>query len=162
LQIRELLAKGDRRQILGVDKVLAILNKNPNKFSEVFALMSDKNPLVKMRAADVVEKFSKQHPTCLQGLEDKIIKLLHTETQQEVCWHLAQIMPRLKLDARQQKLVYIILESYLQHKSNIVQVFALEALVKINHKASLKFVQDKIKHGSPAVQNKANKLLKLL
>lgn len=50
------------------------------------------------------------------------------EEQQEVSWHIAQIMSRLDWDTKRLKNIFERLKAFLTHKSNILKVHALESL----------------------------------
>ena len=52
-------------------------------------------------------------------------------TQKEVRWHLVQMLPRLSLTATERRRAAAIAESYLNDKSAIVRVNALQALVEL-------------------------------
>jgi hypothetical protein len=56
------LAGGDRRSIGRSDEVLA----DPSLFDVLFKGMLHEDPLVRMRAADAVEKITARHPEYLQ------------------------------------------------------------------------------------------------
>jgi hypothetical protein len=97
-----------------------------------------------------------------------IIKELSQIEQQEVCWHIAQVLPRLEYTAEQEKEIIEILKRYLSHKSKIVNVNAMEALVDLAEKNQtiVKEVIDTIRlhveTGSPAIQARGRNLLKRL
>ena len=59
--ILSLLQGRDRRTIGRSDKVAAILSRNPELFPQLIAGLWAVDPLVRMRAADAVEKVTRQH-----------------------------------------------------------------------------------------------------
>jgi acyl carrier protein phosphodiesterase len=56
--LRRLLAGGDRRSIVGADRVLSILRAQPERIRDVAMLADDEDWLVSMRALDVLEKIA--------------------------------------------------------------------------------------------------------
>ena len=162
------LKGGDRRSIGRADEVVTDIQKNQSLFKEVFkGLYSDDN-VVRMRSADVVEKISRQNPGLLAGFEKTIIKELSQIEQQEICWHIALLLPRLSYTKTQEKEIFEILKGYLSHKSKIVNVNAMEALAILATKNNTilqdvkQIIKSEVASGSPAIQARGKKLLKRL
>jgi oligoendopeptidase F len=135
---------------------------------KVFPGLHDHDPVLKARAADVIEKATRTRPELLLNHKREIISILKKEKQQEVCWHIAQMISRLKYTPEEEEVVIHALNNYLSHKSKIVRVSALEALTDLaqKNKSILKEVTKTIRFhaetGSPAVQARGRKLLKRL
>lgn len=87
-------------------------------------LLSD-DPGIRMRAADVVEKITRQQPDYLQPYQQALMGQVARITQQEVRWHVAQMLPRLELDQDERQEAVRILWGYLGDRSRIVQASAL-------------------------------------
>ncbi len=158
------LGGGDRRSIGSANEIVHKIRQNPHLFKKVFNGLYDDDPIIRMRAADVVEKASKNQPELLSGFSAQVISILESATQQEVCWHMAQIAPRLVCTKNQEHKITKILKKYLLHKSKIVRVSAMESLVvfaKRNNSTTeiVKIIKAQIKTGSPAVQSRGRKLL---
>jgi hypothetical protein len=81
-----------------------------------------------MRAADAVEKASAINPNLLHPHKRTILKKIAGIPQQEVRWHVAQILPRLKVTPKERDHAVAILFDYLDDKSSIVKTFAMQAL----------------------------------
>jgi len=162
------LKGGDRRSIGRSDEVVSDIQKDQSLFKEVFKGLYLDDPVVRMRSADVVEKISRKNPDLLAGLEKTIIKELSQIEQQEVCWHIALLLPRLSYTRTQEKEILEILKRYLSHKSKIVNVNAMEALAKLATKNTTilrdvtRSIKSKVASGSPAIQARGKKLLKRL
>lgn len=123
-----MLSGDDRRSIGQSNKVVKSVTKQKD-FDELFILISDSDPMVAMRAADAVEKITVYHPEFLATHKKEILEKLIKIKQQEVRWHLAQIIPRLKLSESERKKIWdILIEWYEAEKSKIVRTFALQAL----------------------------------
>lgn len=162
------LTGGDRRSIGNVEGVIHDVSKKPALFEVLFDGLAVDDPLIRMRAADAIEKISADQPALLRPFKKKIIRLAGESRQQEVRWHLAQIIPRLKLTPRERAQVADILFEYLTDDSKIVVTFSLQALTDfaIKDKKLRSCVVGVLKeltaNGSPAIKNRAQKLLKKL
>ncbi len=159
------LEGGDRRSIGQVAKVVEAVNAQPALFDTVFKAMLVDDPIVRMRAADAVEKITANQPHYLQPHKDTLINQVAHVNQQEVRWHVAQLLPRLSLNRRERETVVEILFGYLQDKSKIVKTFALQALADFAEEdGSLRLrvvaaIEEMVQCGSPAVINRGKKLL---
>jgi hypothetical protein len=100
VDIVALLQGGDRRSIGRSDEVAAMVLADPTLFAELFEGLSATDPLVRMRAADAAEKITLQHPKLLKPFKSSLLKNIALIKQQEVRWHVAQMIPR--LDCRMQ------------------------------------------------------------
>lgn len=159
-----MLEEGDLRSIGRVPEVLGLIADQPDLFSELIRAMAHPDPGVKMRAADAAEKITRVHPDFLQSHKPFLLKLMPECTQQEVRWHLAQIVPRLELLPEERSKVADSLFSFLDDSSKIVQTNALQALVDLAWEDDDLFSRVKVEverladTGSPAVSNRAGKL----
>lgn len=162
--VRE-LSGGDRRSIGRSDAVVRKVLSAPARFAEIIDSLTDDDPLIRMRCADVAEKVSGRHPDWLQPHKRKLLELAAISIEQEVRWHLAQMLPRLDLNRREQRRAAAILFDYLKDRSRIVQAFALQALTDLStddaelRRRVLPLI-DELRHsGSPAVRARARKLV---
>jgi hypothetical protein len=164
-EILKKLEGGDRRSIGRVAEVIDEVIARPALFETVLKAMLADDPIVRMRAADAVEKISATHPRYLQPHKELLINRVAAVNQQEVRWHLAQILPRLSLNLRERQTVVEILFRYLQDKSKIVKTFSLQALADLaEDDSSLRqrvfaVLEEMVQSGSPAVINRSKKLL---
>lgn len=162
----EKLAGGDRRSIGLADEVAKEIAADQSLFDEVFAAISCDDPVLRMRAADAAEKASRRFPERLAPHKDALLGELAEIDQPEVRWHVAQMLPRLHLNPPENARAAAILKGFLQDKSTIVRVSALEAL------AALAVADDELEaevsrllaralqSGTPAEKARARKLLK--
>lgn len=135
LNIKEKLSGGDLRSIGRSDEVVKEVQKNPKLFKELFELIFDSDPLVRMRASDAVEKIATENHDILIPYKDKIINKMTNINQQEVRWHNAQLISYLDLNDSEEKKVIKILNYWIDsEKSNIVKVFSMQALADIAEK----------------------------
>lgn len=159
------LAGDDRRSIGRSNEVVADVLENPALFTEVFNGILSDDPLIRMRSADAVEKISAKHPEYLQDYKRTLIYKMAKINQQEVRWHVAQMLPRLFLTKKESEVVVKILMNYLLDKSSIVRTFSMQALADIAAKQEslrpqvARLLKMLTKTGTPAMQRRGLKLL---
>ena len=163
------LKGGDLRSIGRSEEVVKDVLNDPGLFAEIFEGMLSDDPVVRMRAADVVEKVSREHPEYLQPFRARLINDVSKVKQQEVRWHVAQMFSYLELTRKERDGVVEILFSYIDtEKSKIVKTFSMQTLADIAERdeAVRPLVIEKIEHavrtGSPAMVNRGEKLLERL
>lgn len=159
------LRGGDRRSIGNSNAVVGKVLRNPARFAEIIDGLTHDDPLVRMRCADVAEKVSLRHPDWLQPHSGRLLTLAARSQEQEVRWHLAQMLPRLDLTRTRRRQAETILLGYLDDESRIVKTFAMQALADFAIK-DLAFRRRLLpllgrlgKSGSPAMRARARKLL---
>jgi hypothetical protein len=159
------LQGGDRRSIGNVGEVVAAVRKKPDLFKDLVAGLFQKDPVVRMRAADAMEKISLEKPESLQPFKTELIRLAQQTQQQELRWHMAQMIPRLKLKPKDETTVTDIFFDYLNDNSKIVVTFAMQALTDLALKKGaasarvIRAIEELTRTGSPAIQSRGKKLL---
>ena len=159
------LRGGDRRSIGKVDAVVSAVRKKPDLFKLLANGLFEHDPVVRMRAADAMEKISLDDPALLQPFKRQLIQLAKESQQQELRWHLAQMIPRLNLTPRETDALTEILFDYLDDKSKIVVTFAMQALADFALKEAIppdgviRAIEKLTQTGSPAIQSRGKKLL---
>lgn len=162
------LGGGDRRSIGASDTVVAGILRDRTQFPQLIAGLSNTDRLVRMRCADASEKISRHHPDWLRPYQRTLIALAEHATEQELRWHLAQMLSRLDFSTHDRRRVEAILFTYLGDESRIVQAFALQALADLSKRSPplrrrILPVLDDLRHtGSPAVRARARKILSAL
>jgi len=166
--IEAMLSEADLRTTGRVDDVVELVLADPDLFADIFKAILVDNEGVRMRASEVAEKISRIHPEWLVSYKDLVINRISRIDQQEVRWHMAQIMPRLKLRKGERKKVFDILIRYLNTDSRTLKTCALQALVDIavQERVYLPRVLELLKiyerTGSPAIRARSKKLLLML
>jgi hypothetical protein len=84
--------------------------------------------VLRMRAADAIEKISRPRSEWLAPHKLEFLGLAGGTDQIEVRWHMAQILPRLPLTHRERTVAIDILFDYLQDRSSIVKTHAMQGL----------------------------------
>lgn len=164
----EKLAGTDRRSIGLAGEVAKEIAGDQSLFDQVFGALWHDDPVMRMRAADAVEKASRTNPERLLPHKEALLGELAAVAQQEVRWHLAQLLPRLPLDRAERHRAAAIVESFFDDKSAIVRVNALQALVDLarddaalKDRAHRRLLQA-LESGTAAEKARARKLLPLL
>src|SRR5277367_1974429 len=122
-RILDKLQGGDLRSIGRSGDAVTAVSKNPALFPDLIAGMLDSDRLVRMRAADAVEKATRSHPEWLQRWKRTLLDTASGLEDKELRWHIAQLLPRLKLTAGERAAAVSILMGYLEDKSSIVKTF---------------------------------------
>jgi HEAT repeat protein len=161
------LAGGDRRSIGESDAVVATVLTTGTGVSEIIEGLDSADPVIRMRCGDVLEKLSRRNPGCLLPHRARLLALAKTTAEQELRWHLAQMLPRLPMTARQRRDVAAVLQRYLTDPSRIVRVSALQATVdlagddaRLRAMAAVQ-VKAALSAGSPSEKARARKLVRI-
>ena len=164
-EVFALLAGRDRRSIGNVNAVIAAVEHDPSLFDVLFhGLLSD-DPLIRMRAADAIEKITRRHPDWLQPYKGQLLTQVAHNEQQEVRWHMAQLFPRLAVDQHERAAMVVVLLDYLTNTSQIVKVCALQALADLSahdpalRRQTITILEEVTNTDSPAVKSRGRKLL---
>ncbi len=163
--ILALLEGGDRRSIGRADQVAAIVAKDARLFPELIAGLWSGDPLVRMRAADATEKVTRSNREFLQPHKKGLLGLMAETKQQELRWHLAAMIPRLPLNAKERRLAVSLMNGYLEDRSSIVKTSALQGLADLaQDDASLRpkvieVLGESSRTGTPAMKARSRKLL---
>lgn len=164
----DMLRGGARRSIGRVEELLAAVRQTPDRFAELMAGIEADDPVVRMRAADAVEKLTADHPEWLASYRARLLGELAEIDQQEVRWHLAQLMPRLDLDRSEEDRAVDTLEGFLSDSSAIVRTFSMQALADLALRSPRLIprvrthIAELTRTGTPALQARGRKLLQAL
>lgn len=133
MAIKELLSGGDLRSIGEVNQIVEAVLNNLKLFDELFKCLYSIDSVVRMRAADAIEKVTILHPELLQKYKTKLIRDISIIEQQEVQWHFAQIIVRVNLTNKEVEQVVGILQKNLEStSSNIVKTFSIQAIYDLS------------------------------
>lgn len=159
-----LLTGGDRRSIGRANEVAATILTNPELLAEVVPGLAHDDPLLRMRAADVLVKVGERRPELLRPFKAEVLRAM-ASTQQEVRWHVAQMLAWLALTPEEHDAAATTLVGYLDDRSAIVRVFALQALADLGatearfRPLAREHVETALTSASAAVRNRARTLL---
>lgn len=159
------LAGGDRRSIGRANEIVELLQSQPRLLPQLIHEMWNPDPIIAVRAADAVEKFTRNQGRALQRFRKELLGLAEETHQQELRWHLAAMLPRLRLSPAECRRVTRILTAWLWDKSSIVKTFALQGLfdLSLQHSALRPLVEElltaAVQTGTAAMKARSRKLL---
>lgn len=142
-----------------------MVSKDPGLFPELIAGLWSEDPLVRMRSADASEKVTRRNPEILRPYKKELLGLMTEAREQELRWHLAVMIPRLLLTAKERQLAVSSLISYLEDRSSIVKTFALQGLADLaQHDPRIRprvvdILREATRKGTPAMKARSRKLL---
>jgi len=160
-----LLRGGDRRTIGRSNQAVFAVSKDPKLFSDLIAGLWSADPLVRMRAADAAEKATRKSPELLFPYRRELLGLMSETEQQEVRWHLAAMVPRLPLNAKERGMAVSSLTGYLEDRSSIVKTSALQGLADLAQDDPslrprlIEILREARGNGTPAMKARSRKLL---
>jgi hypothetical protein len=163
--IAQMLSGGDRRSIGRVNDVVGAALKKPALVSAIVQALTHEDVVVRMRAGDALEKLHRHIPEHVSKFQRQLLKLAEHVTEQELRWHLAQILAKLSLPQAERVRFEKILDVYASDKSAIVRVSALQALADLaEQNAALRIkalnrVRAALRSGTPAEKARARRLL---
>jgi hypothetical protein len=166
--ILKMLQGGDRRSIGRANRVATIVKEDAGLFSELLGGLWSEDALVRMRAADATEKVTRKRPELLAAYKKELLGLLAETERQEMRWHLAAIVPRLKLNARERDRAMAALKEYLKDRSSIVKTFALQGMADFAEQDAalragvVELLREATRSGTAAMKARGRKLLKKL
>ncbi len=103
---KETLSGGNRTSVGEADQVIRKLLKAPSGLAEIYKLFLDGDPVVAMRASYVAMRVAEQSPESVKPFAKDLLKNLEKYTQQEVRWHIPQLLVHLDLTKPQRKRAY--------------------------------------------------------
>jgi len=95
MDIFSALAGGDRRSIGCVAAVVPFVLDHPEQLPLLIDGMESQDEALRMRCADAAEKISIRRPDWFVPLRSRLLQLARTSVQQELRWHIAQMLPRI-------------------------------------------------------------------
>ena len=167
--VREKLTGGTRTSVGSADEVIQKLLKNTAGLSVIYDLFLDEDPVVAMRASYVAMKVAEQKPDSVEPFAKDLLKNLNLYTQQEVRWHIPQLLAHLNLSLAQRRKAYEVLMQWSEtDKSKIVGYYSLQTAANFAETDD-KLLQDFIprlkkanKLGAKSIQNRCKKIAKQL
>jgi len=160
-----MLAGGDRRSIGRSNEIVSVVLEQPQQLPELIGCLWNADAIVRMRAADAIEKISMRKATLLERYKAGLLELMEEVQQQELRWHLALVIPRLSLTKGEQRRAVAALRGYLNDRSSIVKTCALQGLVDLSRvmrtlrQPIKKLLGESSRTGTAAMKARARNLL---
>jgi len=101
--VREQLAGGTRTSVGDAEQVVKKALASVPLRREIYELFLDDDPVVAMRASYVAMKLAQSDPATTQEFKKMLLKNLSLYRQQEVRWHVPQILVHMKLTAAERR-----------------------------------------------------------
>jgi hypothetical protein len=164
-RLLEMLTGGDRRSIGRANEVAALVHEHPELLGSLIEGLENADPLIRMRAADALEKATIKHPGWLSPHKKRLLRIAAAASQQEVRWHMAQVLPRLSLTSSERRMAVRLLMKYRDDASSIVRTCTLQALVELSlgrenlRREVVDLLRSALRTGTAAMKNRARKLL---
>ncbi|MEO9004531.1 MAG: hypothetical protein ABI288_07330 [Ginsengibacter sp.] len=113
------------------DAVLKV--RNDDDFDELFKCLSYKDRMVRMRAADAIEKITLKYPSYLFKHKSDLMDLCCTVKEKRLKGHFALLVPRLNLTANEKEIVWQRLTGWAldREESKRVRINSIQALYEI-------------------------------
>lgn len=118
LDPRSVLAGGDPRSLGRAQEVVDAVLADPDQLPELFDAVLDEDELVRMRAADAVEKVASRHPEWLVPYVERLLSEVAGIEQDSVRWHVAQLLGEVPLSAEQRERAIALLERFADEGRN--------------------------------------------
>jgi hypothetical protein len=167
-RIAESLRAGGPRTVEGVAGIVADVLDDPAIIEELVRALAHDDALVRMRAADAAEKIGRTNPQLLDPFKSGLLRAAASSEQPSLRWHLAQMLPRLRLDAGERKTVAAMLKRYLHDSSAIVKTCAMQGLADLAladaslRRSIVPVLRKATETGTPAMRARGKRLLAAL
>lgn len=164
--IRQMLAPGRRLDVGRVCEVVELIEGRPGKLAQLVGCLWDNDPAVANRAADALERVTRDRPGQAQRWKEPLLGLLAEATEKKLRWNLALVIPRLKLTVPECRRAAAVFHLFLDDRSSIVKTAALHGLADLTRQdsESLQEVLDILRvagrSGTPAMRARSRILLK--
>lgn len=161
-----MLAPGGRLDAGRAWEVVELVEGRPKELARLVECLWDDDVAVANRAADALERATRDRPAQAQPWKDPLLGLMAEATEKKLRWNLALVIPRLKLTLVECHRVAATLNSYLDDPSSVVKTAALHGLADLTRQdpKSLPAVVDLLRtagrSGTPAMRARSRILLK--
>lgn len=168
ISIRQMLEPGRRLDAGRSWEVVELVEGQPRRLAAVVECLWDEDAGVASRAADVLERATRDRPSVAQRWKESLLGLLAETTEKKVRWNLALTLPRLKLTVAECRRMAEVLRGFLEDASSIVKTAALHGMADLTRQdpESLPEVLDLLRvagrSGTPAMRARSRILLKAL
>jgi len=166
--VRRMLEPGRLLDAGRVWEVVELADGRAAKLAQLVECLWDDNPAVANRAADALERVTRERPAQAQRWKEPLLGLLTEAQEKKLRWNLALVVPRLKLTVPECRRAAAALRAYLDDPSSIVKTTALHGLADLTRQDSflLTDVLDLLRvagrSGTPAMRARSRILLKKL
>ena len=163
-----MLEPGRRLDPGRVWQVVELADGQPHKIAQLIECLWDENLSIANRAADALERLTRQRPAQVQHWKAELLGLMAEANEKKLRWNLALVVPRLELTLPDCRRAAEAMRSYLDDSSSIVKTTALHGLADLTRQDAslLPEVLDLLRvagrSGTPAMRARSRILLKKL
>lgn len=126
--LKEMLSGGTRTSVGRAEEVVTKALSSQKLQAEIYGLFLDGDPVVAMRASYVAMKLAQAEPASVQQFKKLVLGNLGNYTQQEVRWHIPQLLIHMKLTKPERRKAYLAVMDWSEtDKSKIVAYYGLDA-----------------------------------
>lgn len=151
------------------DRVVDSLLADPAGLDEIYTLFLDADPVVAMRSSYAAMRIAEQKPESVKPFASDLLRNLELYTQQEVRWHVPQLLVHLDLSKGQKRRAYDVVMNWAEtDKSKIVGYYGFQAAADFAQTDG-ELLEDFIprirkanESGSKSIQNRCKKIAKQL
>jgi hypothetical protein len=126
-----MLGPGRRLDAGRVCEVVELVEGSPRKIAQLVECLWDEDAAVANRAADALERLTREKPERAQRWKDPLLGLMAEAAEKKLRWNLALLVPRLKLTVVECRRAAATLHGYLDDPSSIVKTAALHGLADL-------------------------------
>ena len=167
--VKSVLSGGTRTSVGEANQVVTALLTAPAGLAEIYTLFLDDDPVVAMRASYVAMKVAEQKPESVQPFAREMLNNLEVYTQQEVRWHVPQLLIHADLTTAERRRAYEVIMMWAEtDKSTIVGYYGFQAAADFAQRDP-DLLQDFIPRirkanqaGTKSIQNRCKKIAKQL
>jgi len=129
--LRTHLSGGTRTSVGEAPRIIKQASQSPEVLDEIYSMFLDDDPRVAMRASYVAMKVAETDPESTWRFKKKVMRELPRYVQQEVRWHIPQLLVHMHLTPAERRKAYAqVMEWSETDKSKIVAYYGLEAAAR--------------------------------
>jgi hypothetical protein len=129
--LRDELLGGNRTSVGNAQQVIAEVLKSPKKLEEIYSLFFDDDPVIVMRSSYVAMRVAEQKPESVEPYKKRLLTDLRKYKQQEIRWHIPQLLMHVTLTKAEQNKAYSQLMEWAEtDSSKIVAYYCLPTAAK--------------------------------
>lgn len=166
---KQALSGGTRTSVGDADRVIQELLESPSGLAEIYDLFLDEDAVVAMRASYVAMRVAEQKPETVAPFATLLFDQLERYTQQEVRWHVPQLLVHLDLKPAERNRAYEVIMHWAEtDKSKIVGYYGFQAAAEFAQKDAalledfIPRIRQANKTGAKSIQNRCKKIAKQL
>lgn len=132
METREVLTGGTRTSVGDAHLVIDAALNDPSVLAEVYGLFHDDDPVVVMRSSYVAMRVAEQQPASVQPFLGTLLNDFPRYTQQEIRWHIPQLLAHVELPIEAARTVYDTLMHWAEtDPSKIVAYYSLPTAAQL-------------------------------